>query len=323
MTLGEFEQKLNNWGQENVPFLFFLDFEMTKPWAIPLAELRATEVLFNFRNISNEPEPANGPKEFDFVSQPLSFAEYEKKFAVVREALAYGDSFLTNLTIKTPIKTSLTPEEIYRVSSARYKAYLKDKFVFFSPETFVEIEDNIISTCPMKGTIDAALPDAARLILADRKELAEHVTIVDLLRNDLSLVAEHVRVTDFRYISEVATNRKNLLQVSSRISGQLLPQLHRCFGTVLLKLLPAGSISGAPKLKTLEVIKRAEGEERGYYTGVAGVFDGRKLDTCVMIRFIEIAEKGLFYRSGGGITTQSECASEYQEAIDKIYVPVD
>lgn len=323
MTLGEFEQKLNNWGQENVPFLFFLDFEMTKPWAMPLAELRATEVLFNFQNISNEPEPANSPKEFDFVSQPLSFEQYERKFDMVREALAYGDSFLTNLTIKTPIKTSLTPEEIYRVSSARYKAYFKDKFVFFSPETFVEIEDNIISTCPMKGTIDAALPDAARLILADRKELAEHVTIVDLLRNDLSLVAEHVRVTDFRYISEVATNRKNLLQVSSRISGQLLPQLHRCFGTVLLKLLPAGSISGAPKPKTLEVIKRAEGEERGYYTGVAGVFDGRKLDTCVMIRFIEIAEKGLFYRSGGGITTQSECASEYQEAIDKIYVPVD
>ncbi len=93
-------------------------------------------------------------------------------------------------------------------------------------------------------------------------------------------------------------------------------------GDILLKLLPAGSVSGAPKPRTLEIIKEVEEERRGYYTGVFGYFDGSVLDSGVMIRFIENTAGKFFYRSGGGITTQSVVESEYQEVIDKVYVPV-
>jgi para-aminobenzoate synthetase component I len=89
-----------------------------------------------------------------------------------------------------------------------------------------------------------------------------------------------------------------------------------------VKLLPAGSVSGAPKPKTLEIIRNVEGGNRGYYTGVFGVFDGNTLDSGVMIRFIEQENGKLYYRSGGGITTQSVVSSEYQEVIDKVYVPL-
>ncbi|HEX8040068.1 MAG TPA: chorismate-binding protein, partial [Chryseosolibacter sp.] len=164
---------------------------------------------------------------------------------------------------------------------------------------------------------------AREKILADRKEMAEHVTIVDLIRNDLSRVASKVKVTHFRYVEEIKTIGKNLLQVSSEICGELPPGYERHLGDIVLKLLPAGSVSGAPKCKTLQIIRDAENEPRGYYTGVVGIYDGHVLDSGVMIRFIESRRGQLYYRSGGGITAQSRLESEYQEALDKVYVPVD
>ena len=129
-------------------------------------------------------------------------------------------------------------------------------------------------------------------------------------------------VTRFRYIDEVRTWEKNLLQVSSEICGHLDKDYANYLGDILLKLLPAGSVSGAPKPKTLEIIRAVEEEDRGYYTGVFGYFNGKDLDSGVMIRFIENKDGKYFYRSGGGITTQSDVESEYQETIDKVYVPV-
>ena len=87
------------------------------------------------------------------------------------------------------------------------------------------------------------------------------------------------------------------------------------------KLLPAGSISGAPKQKTVEIIREAERSDRGYYTGVFGIFDGRDLDSAVNIRYIEQTDHGLQFRSGGGITAMSKMEDEYQEMMDKVYVP--
>jgi para-aminobenzoate synthetase component 1 len=93
-------------------------------------------------------------------------------------------------------------------------------------------------------------------------------------------------------------------------------------GDLLFSLLPAGSISGAPKKKTIETIQESEACPRGYYTGVAFYFDGEHIDSCVMIRFIEKVNGEYFYRSGGGITVNSDMEKEYQELNDKIYVPI-
>ena len=173
----------------------------------------------------------------------------------------------------------------------------------------------------MKGTIDAGIPHAKEVLVQDKKEIAEHVTIVDLIRNDLSQVAANVTVTRFRYVDTLKTNGKILLQTSSEIKGKL-PEKY-LLGDLFTALLPAGSVSGAPKEKTIEIIRQAEREDRGYYTGVFGYFDGSMLDSGVMIRYIEKTGKKYFYRSGGGITTQSVVDSEYQEMIDKVYVPID
>ncbi|MGB0839612.1 MAG: chorismate-binding protein, partial [Chitinophagales bacterium] len=94
-------------------------------------------------------------------------------------------------------------------------------------------------------------------------------------------------------------------------------------GELIMRLLPAGSISGAPKPKTVEIIKTAEGYKRGYYTGIFGYYDNGRLESGVMIRFIEAINGQLYFKSGGGITYDSDPKKEYQELIDKVYVPID
>jgi para-aminobenzoate synthetase component 1 len=173
----------------------------------------------------------------------------------------------------------------------------------------------------MKGTIDASIEDAEKIILSDQKELAEHFTIVDLIRNDLSMVGIDTWVRKFRFIDHIKTNSKDLLQVSSEIEATLHQDYCNHIGDIIFTLLPAGSISGAPKKKTLEIINMAEPYPRGYYTGVAGVFDGQYLDSFVLIRYIENTEQGMVFKSGGGITYQSDAETEYRELIDKVYVP--
>jgi para-aminobenzoate synthetase component I len=326
MNIKDFKLTLNQWGQEQVPFLFMIDFEMQKPMAWKLSEVPVEELLFEINGFTNAPAFIfdNYRENFFFTADQssLSIEEYKKKFEQVSHHLNRGDSFLANLTIKTKIETNRSLKELFYLSQARFKLWFNDQFLVFSPEIFIQIKGQKIFSFPMKGTIDASVPNAKKKIVADQKELAEHVTIVDLIRNDLSTVASSVKVTRFRYVEEVRTHQKDLLQVSSEIQGDLPMDYLSHIGDILVTLLPAGSVSGAPKKKTLEIIQKAEGEKREYYTGVFGYFDGQNLDAGVMIRYIEKTEQGFFYRSGGGITTQSKMETEYQEAIDKIYAPV-
>ena len=174
----------------------------------------------------------------------------------------------------------------------------------------------------MKGTIDASVENASRQIMEDTKEIAEHNTIVDLIRNDMSLVAENVTVEKFRFLSHINAKNRNLWQVSSEITGDLPENYSEKIGDILAAMLPAGSVTGAPKKKTLQIIDETEGYERGYYTGIFGIFDGKNLDSCVLIRFIEIENDNLIYKSGGGITFLSNAENEYDEMLKKVYVPI-
>ncbi len=323
MSVGEFADALNKYGSEGIPFLFLVDFEMAKPVLLRFDEIDSGKLCYDINGVTNCPVARSESGCLDFKKYPIPFAEYKAKFDKVRARLAYGDSYLTNLTVRTRVETPLSLREIFALSSAPYKVLFENAFVVFSPETFVKINDGKISACPMKGTVDAAVPSAREIILADPKEMAEHVTIVDLLRNDLSAVANNVAVTRFRYIDEIKTAGKNLLQVSSEITGDLGSGYRDHLGDIITQLLPAGSVSGAPKRKTMEIIREAEAGPRGYYTGVVGLFDGRAFDSGVMIRFLERDDDSLYYRSGGGITMQSDAAAEYQEIIDKVYVPVN
>ncbi|GET29059.1 aminodeoxychorismate synthase component I [Prolixibacter sp. SD074] len=317
-----FAEKMNRLAAQHQPFLFVLDFKLKAPLVLELSEATAQGILFDVDGQRNFRPAAFPKKAVQFRKHPVSYDTYREGFDNVMRHIRHGNSFLTNLTFPTPVETNLSSEEIFHRSTAPYKLLVPGKCVVFSPEIFVKITDGKIASYPMKGTIDAAIPNAADQILNDRKETAEHNTIVDLIRNDLSMVAKNVHVSRFRYIDEVQTHEKTLLQVSSEISGDLPSGYHFNIGSIMAALLPAGSISGAPKQKTVEIISESEIDKRGYYTGVFGLFDGHNLDSAVMIRYIAQENGRMVFRSGGGITVFSEPEKEYQEMIDKVYVPI-
>jgi para-aminobenzoate synthetase component 1 len=338
---------MNELAGKRTPFLMAVDFELTRGFLIP-DPASGQEVYFSLRGTPVTPPPRmaealgssggdgadgrkrdggaafGGPRAPLIVARPESLESYRKKFAVVQSGLSRGDSYLVNLTLRTPVDCRMTLEEIYLRSGAPYTLCVPGSFVCFSPERFVSVDPHgEISTRPMKGTINASLPGAAETILADLKESAEHATVVDLLRNDLSLSAKKVRVAEYRYIDLVRTSCRDILQVSSDIRGQLGPDYRRALGDLIFRMLPAGSVSGAPKGSTLDIIRRSEDGPRGFYAGIVGYFDGRSFDSGVLIRLLEIEDGRFYFRSGGGITALSKLEDEYLEAVEKIYLPFE
>ncbi len=315
------QNSMNRLGQKGIPFLFVLDYALSECLVIPLSEIDPSEIMYNLQGKSNENVVVEIPDKIEFSKTPVSFIAYQKRFDIVFRNIQHGNSYLTNLTQPTHVSTNLTLQQLYHVAGAKYKLYFKNQFAVFSPEPFVKISQGKIFSYPMKGTIDADIDNAVDILKNDFKEKAEHNTIVDLIRNDLSMVAKNVTVKRFQYIEKISTNYKNLLQMSSEIRGDLPDDYLNHLGDIVFKLLPAGSITGAPKEKTCEIIHEAEGYEREFFTGVFGVFDGNMLESAVMIRFFENTPDGLIYKSGGGITCFSQAEKEYQELIDKVYIP--
>lgn len=315
-------QKMDELSQKGTSFFFVVDFLMTKVEVFTEEQLLLENIQVVFPNFKKVKDFTTSDKKMTFESFPEFLEDYQKGFEIVQRNLNAGNSYLTNYTRKTKVKTNLTLEEIFHRSSAKYKVFFKDEFVFFSPETFIETKGNKIFTHPMKGTIEADEPNAEEKLKNDIKEKAEHYTVVDLLRNDLSQVAKKVSVKEFQRIDFIKTHRKNLLAMSSEIVGEIRPEFQGKVGNLMSMLLPAGSILGAPKTKTLEITLEAEKYHRNFYTGIAGWYDGTNLDTCVMIRFLEKENNQLFFKSGGGITHRSNLKSEYEEFKNKIYVPI-
>jgi len=322
LTIDDAISKINGYAAKGIPFLFVSDFEGLNTAVFTRSEMEQNHVFFRI-GLNGNDRPGTVPlRPFSFIPKPIDYETYRQAFNKVSWHLKRGDTYLINLTFATELQTELTLPDIYNCSIAPYKLLFGDLFVVFSPEPFIRIENGMIRSNPMKGTIDASIPNAEAKLLSDRKEFFEHNTIVDLIRNDLAMISTSIRVERFRYIEKICTNRKDLLQMSSEISGKLQADYLQHLGEIIFTMLPAGSVSGAPKEKTVQIIKAAEADGRGFYTGIFGYFDGRDLSSAVMIRFIEKADGILRFRSGGGITALSDCESEYQELIDKVYVPL-
>lgn len=315
---------MNQWSGECKPFLFMISYDQEKNLILPLDSIDPEIIAYDFEGVTNCPSLIKKQtKSYTFSKFPVSFSEFSKSFDIVKSGLLRGDSFLCNLTFETPVETDLSLKNIFDSSKARFKLYLADQFVVFSPEIFVQIdEQRVIHSFPMKGTISASIPDARKVISEDEKESAEHATIVDLIRNDLSRVAFPVWVNRYRYMEQLDTSNGPILQVSSEVCGQLDERAMTQLGSVLFSMLPAGSITGAPKKSTCRIISESETHHRNFYTGICGIFDGKTLTSGVMIRYIEQREGQLFFKSGGGITTRSDAESEYKELIQKVYVPI-
>lgn len=385
----EIIDKINQLASQDEPFLFVINYQGDKAFIRLLSDINPEECLFDFEgrgNLSHAWKETwkEGTSEKEIWKEEISettwqiepplYEDYERSFNIVKSNIMAGNSYLTNLTCRVPVSCNLSLEDIFHRAKGKYKlllrrkrtqaedkAHLKEEnieenltpFVCFSPETFVRIKGGRIYSYPMKGTLDASLPNAEKQLMEDRKEAAEHATIVDLIRNDLSRVAENVRVDKYRYIDVLHTNKGDILQTSSEISGRLPEDYPHHLGEILDAQLPAGSITGAPKDKTMQIIQEAEGYDRGFYTGIMGIYDQGELNSAVMIRFIEEetspvdfetdgeknfkasegkgdeasegkrdeASRKLYFKAGGGITSKSDCRKEYEEVIQKIYLP--
>ena len=374
----EIIDKINQLASQDEPFLFVINYQGDKAFIRLLSDINPEECLFDFEGRGNfshawketlkeeiseketwkKETSEEETSETTWQIEPPLYEDYERSFNIVKSNIMAGNSYLTNLTCRIPVSCNLSLEDIFHRAKGKYKLLLRRKrnltpFVCFSPETFVRIKGGRIYSYPMKGTLDASLPDAEKLLMEDRKEAAEHATIVDLIRNDLSRVAENVRVDKYRYIDVLHTNKGDILQTSSEISGRLPEDYRQHLGEILDAQLPAGSITGAPKDKTMQIIQEAEGYDRGFYTGIMGIYDQGELNSAVIIRFIEEetspvdfetdgeknfkasegkgdeasegkrdeASRKLYFKAGGGITSKSDCRKEYEEVIQKIYLP--
>ncbi len=314
----ELKQRINSAVKRREKFIFAINYEMDKGMFIEDPE-NNSDILWRVSNNSNFSRIENNNIELHpkFISQE----DYAKKFNTLYSGIYKGDSFLANLTVTTALGEGLNLRDIALCAKSKYLLYIPEQFVCFSPEPFIKVSaEGEISSYPMKGTIKAEHPNAKETLLNDPKESAEHNTIVDLIRSDLSRVATNVEVESFRYIEKLTTINGDILQMSSKIKGELLDRYKDNYGDMLFNILPAGSISGAPKPSTLELINRSENTERGYYCGVFGYYDGYELDSSVMIRYIEKIDNNYFYRSGGGITINSDMVSEYNEIKTKVYI---
>ena len=280
------------------------------------------DIYFSFPLYTNKQIYHYTNKQIYLKKSPISFEEYQKAFNKVIEEIKKGNTYLLNLTFPTKIHTNLELKEIYSIAKAPFKLYFKNKFICFSPERFVKIQNNKIYTYPMKGTIDSKTPNAKEKIISNEKEMAEHIMVVDLLRNDLGIIGKNVKVNKFRFIDKIKAGNKELLQVSSEIEATLDKNWGKNWLKLILKMLPAGSVTGTPKKKTIEIIKKVENYKRGYYTGIFGITDEKTfLDSAVIIRYIEKNKKEFIYKSGGGITIDSNVKKEYEELINKVYIP--
>ena len=306
--------KMNYYGKNKIPFFFIISYDLSSFDIISLDEL-PNNIKFNInkKNISKKKSKLS-------IIKP-NFKQYEKKFNNIISNIKAGNTYIANLTDFTKINQNIDFNNIFENSFAKYNLLYKDEFVSFSPETFIKISNNTISSYPMKGTIDANIKNAKETLLNNNKELAEHTMIVDLIRNDLSIVSSNVSVEKFRFIEKINAGEKKLYQSSSKISGKLNTNWNENIGNIITSLLPAGSITGTPKKSTIKILENIENYNRKYYTGIWGIFDGESLDSSVLIRFIEKQKNKYVYKSGGGITIDSNCKGEYNEMIDKVYIP--
>jgi para-aminobenzoate synthetase component 1 len=252
---------------------------------------------------------------------------YIRAVVRAREYICAGDIFQVNLSQRFEAELSVSPYELHRrirgINPAPFGAYLDmgggRAVVCASPERFLKLSGDMVETRPIKGTRprgknprqDAAL---AKELVDSIKDRAENVMIVDLERNDLGRVCRYgsVRVTELAILETFPT----VFHLTSTVVGQLTPDKT---GIDLLKAsFPGGSITGAPKVRSMEIIDELEPTRRSVYTGALGYlgFNG-DLDLNIVIRTFLISGRKVYFQVGGGIVYDSEPAAEYQETLDK------
>ena len=253
--------------------------------------------------------------------------QYETDVERIREYIRSGDAYQVVISQRLSVPLERDPFDLYRVlrsvNPSPYLYYLEldgITLVGSSPEVMVRLEDGNVTVRPIAGTRPRSRDEArdaalAAELLADEKERAEHLMLVDLGRNDVGRIAEFgtVRVSDFMSIERYS----HVLHIVSQVEGRLRPGLSAL--DVFRACFPAGTVSGAPKIRAMQIIDELEPSKRGPYAGAVGYFSwgGQAMDTAIAIRTLIAAGGRAHVQAGAGIVADSVPATEYDETLAK------
>jgi len=297
---------------------------------IDTAYRQATDKIDRLVERLRQPVPDEAPSVIPTAQSPvssnLSQAEFESRVSRAKDYIYAGDAIQVVLSQRLAKPTSASPFAIYRAlrslnpSPYMYYLHLGDFYIIgASPELLVRVEDGIVSNHPIAGTRPRGKSTAQDLALEkelrnDEKERAEHIMLVDLGRNDIGRVSEPgtVEVTQLMDVERYS----HVMHLVSHVQGKLRPGLSQF--DALRAGFPAGTVSGAPKIRAMEIIAELEPDKRGPYAGAVGYFDfSGNLDTAIAIRTIVITNGIAYIQAGAGIVADSIPEREYQESLSK------
>ena len=329
--------QVESYQQQGYYVVGYVSYEAAPAFEKKLAVHRAPllgEYLLYF-TVHDRVETSSIPLTYEEVDLPTSWqevtsaADYEKAISQIHHHLRQGDTYQVNYTVQLKQDLSANPFDIYNrmvvEQEAGYNAYIEHDemaVISMSPELFFEQHDRELTTRPMKGTTQRGLSDQedleqARWLEQDPKNRSENMMIVDLLRNDMNRISEvgSEHVERLCQVEQYST----VWQMTSTIKSQLGPEIDLV--SIFRSLFPCGSITGAPKIATMEIIKDLEPQARGVYCGTIGFLlpNGRRIFN-VAIRTIQLYKGQAIYGVGGGITWDSTWESEYREVHQKAAV---
>ena len=301
-----------------------------KKFAVHPAPLMGEYLLYF--TIHEEVETLPFPEDYEAVDLPANWKEeveapvYQEAIKTIHHHIRQGDTYQVNYTVQLSQELKADPLAIYNrlvvEQKAHYNAFIQHddvSILSISPELFFEQDDRLLTTRPMKGTTRRGLTNQEDLqesawLKADPKNRAENMMIVDLLRNDMNRISEigSEQVTRLCQVEQYST----VWQMTSTIESRLRPEVDLV--QTFRALFPCGSITGAPKISTMEIIHKTEKAPRGVYCGTIGILlpKGKRIFN-VAIRTLQMQGNQAIYGVGGGITWDSKWESEYQETKQK------
>jgi anthranilate synthase component 1 len=289
------------------------------------AEIRALFKILNERS-SLAPAPLDSPATVDVPPGNFTRPEYEKLVDSVKEYIRAGDIIQVVPSQRFTQPFTKTPLDLYRalrtVNPSPYTFILDSgdfALVGASPEVHVRLTDGLVEIRPIAGTRKRGATQEEDLalekeLLADAKERAEHLMLVDLARNDIGRVCRFgsIHVPEYMFVERYS----HVMHIVSQVEGQIAEGKNAF--DLMRATFPAGTVSGAPKVRAMQIIAEKEPVQRGFYAGVLGYFgyDGN-LDSCITLRTALLQDGMIHIQAGGGVVADSDPAAEYQETINK------
>lgn len=303
-----------------------LEAEENSPDLTQRAEKRLNDMLQQLSRRTPQIKRLKRETRANGATVNISKPDYLQSVAKAKAYIRNGDIFQVVLSRRFQKPISCAAFDIYRmlhlINPSPYMFYLnfaEAKIIGSSPETLVKFDGKRVTVRPIAGTRRRGRNrqedrEIAKELLSDEKELAEHVMLVDLGRNDIGRIARYgsVRLESYQQVE----NYSHVMHIVSEVSGELRPELDAI--DAFKAGFPAGTVSGTPKIRAMEIIDELEKTRRGPYAGAIGYFDFQgRMDTCITIRTMLVKDKTAFWQAGGGIVADSVPENEFEETENK------